>query len=131
MSIIKLPIRYEGSQGEKVLYTLFDSGSTFSCINADYVKGIEKLTKLRHSKLVETASEGDYIEIKHRVTLDFYIDDILLSDEFMVVPNLSEEAILGATTMQKWRIKLDFEYDKVFVDPKVAKLILKNLKYRF
>jgi hypothetical protein len=29
--------------------------------------------------------------------------------------------------MQKWRIKLNFEHDSVEVDPKVAKLILKNL----
>jgi hypothetical protein len=42
MSIIKLPIRYEGSQGEKVLYTLFDSGATFSCINARDVEGKTK-----------------------------------------------------------------------------------------
>lgn len=128
MSIIKIPIHFEGSEGEKTLYTLFDSGSTFSCINADYAKGIEKLSKLRHSKMFETASEGHFVEVKYRVTLDFYLDDILLSDEFMVVPNLSEEAILGVATMQKWRIKLDFETDKVVVDPKVGKFILKELK---
>ena len=128
MSIIKLPIRYEGSQGEKILYTLFDSGATSSCISADYVRGLSKLDRLRHTKLVSTASEGHFIEIKHRVTLDFYIDDIMLSDEFMVVPGLSEEAILGVTTFQKWRIKLDFEHDTVHVDPKVAKLMLKDLK---
>lgn len=58
------------------------------------------------------------------MTLDFYINDVLLSDEFLVVPGLSEEAIIGAATLQKWRIKLDFEHDKVFVDPKVAKLQL-------
>jgi len=27
--IIKIPVRYEGENGEKTLYTLFDSGSTF------------------------------------------------------------------------------------------------------
>jgi hypothetical protein len=32
--------------------------------------------------------------------------------------------------MQKWRIKLDFEHDRVEIDPKVAKLILKDLKYK-
>ena len=128
MSIIKLPLRYEGTQGEKILYTLFDSGATFSCIGADYVKGLGKLDKLRHSKMVATASEGHFIEIKYRITLDFYIEGTLLSDEFMVVPGLSEEAILGVATMQKWRIKLDFEYDKVIVDPTVAQFILKELK---
>ncbi len=128
MSILKFPIHYEGSLGEKTLYTLFDSGATFSCINPDYIEDLETLIPLYHTKRVATASEGHYIEIKHRVVLDFYIDDIPLSDEFMVVPNLSEEAILGIATLQKWRIKLDFEHDTVHVDPKVAKLMLKELK---
>ncbi len=128
MSILKFPIRYEGSQGEKTLYTLFDSGATFSCINPDMVEDLEKLIPLHRPKMVATASEGHYLEIKYRVVLDFFIDDIPLSDEFMVVPNLSEEAILGVTTFQKWKIKLDFEHDQVLVDPKVAKLMLKQVK---
>ena len=128
MSIIKLPIRYEGSLGEKILYTLFDSGATFSCINADDIKGIEKLVRLRKPKIVATAAEGTFMEIKHAVRLDFSLNDIELSDEFMVVPNLSEEAILGVTTLQKWRIKLDFEHDTVIIDPKIAKFMLKEMK---
>ena len=40
--------------------------------------------------------------------LDFEINDVRLSDEFMVVPYLSEEVIIGVTTMQKWRIKLHY-----------------------
>jgi hypothetical protein len=51
----------------------------------------------------------------------------LLSDEFLIVLGLSEEAIIGVATMQKCRIKLNFEHDSVEVDPNVAKLILKNL----
>jgi predicted aspartyl protease len=125
MSIIKLPLHFEGSQGEKTLYTLFDSGATFSCINPDYIKGLGKAEKLWKPLRVATAAEGTYLEIKYRVSLDFYIDDIRLSDEFYLVPTLSEEAILGVNTFQKWRIKLDFETDKVVVDPKVAKAMLK------
>jgi hypothetical protein len=87
MSILKLPLLYAGSQGEKHLYTLFD-------------------------------------EISEVIRLDFYINDVLLSDEFLLVPGLSDEAIIGAATMQKWRIRLDFEHDQVIVDPKVAKLQL-------
>ncbi len=64
------------------------------------------------------------MEITHCVVLDFYLNDVLLSDEFLLVPGLSEEAIIGAATMQKWRIKLDFEHDTVFMDPKVAKMQL-------
>ena len=45
----------------------------------------------------------------------------------MVIPGLSEDGIIGADTLQKWRIKLDFEHDAVIVDPKVAEAILKSM----
>jgi predicted aspartyl protease len=125
--ILRLPLRFEGSKGEKTLYALFDSGATFSCINPDAAEDLTTPEKLFTPLEVATASQGVYMKIEEVTRADFYFDDIRLSDEFMVVPNLSEEVIIGANTMQKWRIKLDFEHDTVIVDPKVAKLILKNL----
>lgn len=124
MSVIKLPLQYIGSEGERNLYTLFDSAANLSCISPDYVEGLERPVSLGRVRRVVTAAEGHYIEIKEAVRLDFYIDDILLSDEFLVVPSLSEEAIIGAATMQKWRIRLNFEHDTVEVDPKVGKMQL-------
>lgn len=125
MSIIKNPLLFVGSKGEKHLYALFDSGANLSCINPEFVDELEEKTHLGRVRRVATAAEGHFIEIEYRVTLDFYMDDVLLSDEFLVVPGLSEEAIIGAATMQKWRIKLDFEHDIAIVDPKVAKMQLK------
>ena len=124
MSIIKLPLFFEGSKGERTVFTLFDSGATFSCIHLNIAKELATLEKMRKPLEVATASEGIYLRIEYRIVLDFYYNDIRLSDEFMVIPNLSEEAILGVNTLQKWRIKLDFEHDQVIVDPKVAKLQL-------
>jgi len=124
LSIIKHPLLYVGTKGEKTLYTLFDSGANLSCIHPDYIREIETPIHLGRIRKLATASEGHYIEITERVILDFYINDILLSDEFLVVPGLSEEAIIGAATLQKWRIKLDFEHDQVIVDPKAGKLQL-------
>ena len=124
MSIIKYPLLYVGSKGEKTLYTLFDSGANLSCIHPFCIKDIETPIHLGRTRQLATASDGHYIEVTEVVRLDFYIDDILLSDEFLIVPNLSEEAIIGAATLQKWKIKLDFEHDQVIVDPKVGKLQL-------
>ena len=124
MSIIKHPLLFVGSKGEKTLYTLFDNGANLSCIHPDYIKDLETLIPLGRVRKLMTTSKGHYIEVKQVIRLDFYIDDVLLSDEFLVVPDLSEEAIIGAATLQKWRIKLDFEHDQVIVDPKVAKLQL-------
>lgn len=124
MSVLKFPLLFVGSKGENTIYTLFDSGANLSCIHPDQVELIEEPIALGRIRKIATASEGHFIEVKYRVTLDFYVNDVLLSDEFLVVPGLSEEAIIGAATLQKWRIKLNFEDDKVEVDPKVAKLQL-------
>jgi hypothetical protein len=124
MSIIKVPLLYAGSLGEKNIYTFYDSGANLSCIHPDQVKDLEVPTHLGRTRLISTAAEGHYIEVTHRVSLDFYMNDVLLSDEFLVIPGLSEDAIIGAATMQKWRIKLDFEHDVAIVDPKVAKMQL-------
>lgn len=126
--IIKLPVLFEGSAGSKTLYALFDTGATFSCIHPDYVRDIATPEKLFRPLEVATASDGFYNKITEAIRSDFYINDIRMSDEFMIIPGLSEEAIIGVTTMQKWRIKLDFEHDTVIIDPKIAKAILKHLK---
>ena len=125
--IIRIPLRFEGSKGEKNLYALFDSGATYSCISEESVQDLEELIKLHTPMRLATASAATFMEITQRTTLDFYHEEVRLLDEFLVVPGLSEEVIIGAATMQKWRLKLDFENDKVIVDPRVSKLILINL----
>lgn len=124
MSIIKLPLLFVGSKGETMLYTLFDSEANLSCINPAHVDALTEAQSLGVIRRMTTAAIGHYIEVTERVMLDFYLNDVLLSDEFLVVPGLSEEIIIGAATMQKWRIKLNFEHDTVEVDPKVAKMQL-------
>lgn len=124
MSIIKIPVLYAGSKGDKPLWTLFDSGSHLSCINPKFIEELEIPVLLGRIRRLETASIGHYIEVKEALRLDFYIDDIQLSDEFLVVPGLSEEVIIGVATMQKWRMKLDFEHDRVIVDRRLATMRL-------
>ncbi len=125
--VLRIPLLFEGSKNSRQLYALFDSGATYSCINEDIAEEFENFSPLHTPMRLSTASEHVFMEINYRVTLDFYKDDIRMSDEFLIVSNLSEEVIIGAATMQKWRIKLDFEHDTIIVDPKVAKLILINL----
>jgi hypothetical protein len=109
----------------KCFILFFYSGATFSCISPEAAEDLETPTKLFRPLEVATAAVGHYLRIEKRISVDFYINDVRLSDEFYVVPGLSEDAILGVNTFQKWRIKLDFEHDTVIVDPKEAKAMLK------
>jgi hypothetical protein len=124
MSIIKQPLLFAGSLGEKHLQVLYDSGKEYSCINPKFLDNVETPVQLEKSFMIRTMFESRLFEVRQVVQLDFYMGDVLLSDEFLVIPGLSEEAIIGAATMQKWRIKLDFEHDTAIVDPKVAKMQL-------
>lgn len=128
MGIIRIPLRFAGSKGEKMVYALFDSGATYSCLNTDIANEIETPAKLYEPMEIATASSSHFVLIEEAMRADFYHEDIRLSDEFMVVPGLSEEAIIGVNTLQKWRIKLDVEHDKVIIHPKVAEYILKDMK---
>ncbi|MDQ3011060.1 MAG: retropepsin-like domain-containing protein [Acidobacteriota bacterium] len=123
MNIIRT-LHFEGSKGEAELVSLFDSGSTYSCIHPDFAEKLDRLNPLPRPQKVETASKWHFIEINHRVNLDFYLNNLRLTDEFVVVPNLAEQAIIGALTLQKWKIKLDFETDEVITDPRVSRIIL-------
>lgn len=125
MSIIRLPLHFEGSKGEATFYSLFNPDASFSCITPECAIQIANLEKLWKPLEIATAAVGNFLKIKERISVDFYYNDIRMSDEFMVIPGLSEDVIIGVNTLQKWRIKLDFEHDTVIVDPKVAKAILK------
>ena len=125
MSIISQPVKFAGSKGEAVVETLFDSGASYSFIKKNVAEKLGFLDMLPETMLFETAKENESISIKQAIRLAFLINDVKLSDEFLVAETLSEDVIIGASTMQKWRIKLDFDNDKVIVDKKASRLILK------
>jgi len=124
MSVIEQEIELEGSKGSKKVLALFDSGATYSHIKPDVAEKLEIVTPLPQPMEFEMAEQGAKIIADKRVTLNFWIDGYRFSDEFMILPNLAEEVIIGAKTMQAWRMKLDFETEKVIFDHKVTRLRL-------
>ena len=117
-------LKFRGSQGQADLPTLFDSGSTYSLIHPDFAEKLAMVETLPDPMEFETANKGSFTRVDQAVRLDFYLNNLRLTGEFFVIPGLAEQAIIGATTMQKWRIKLDFEHDEVITDPRVGRVIL-------
>ena len=127
MSIIQKTIRLSGIHGESDEPALFDSGASYSCINPEIAKQLDVVLQLPKPMTFGTAKNGDTLTATEGVRLDFYIGEYRFSDEFILIPDLSEHVIIGATTMQKWRMKLDFEHDDVILDPRVTKLRLLSI----
>ena len=124
MAVLQKEIRLVGSKGERKEVALFDSGATYSCITPELAKELGNLEPLPEPMQFGTAKEGESVTAKECVRLNFYIDGYRFSDEFMVLKELSEPVIIGAATLQKWRLKLDFEKDEIIIDPSVTKLRL-------
>lgn len=124
MGVIKEKILLIGEKADEVVDTLFDSGATFSFIRKDIAEKLGSITKTRISRSFSTAENGRAIVVDEKINLDFVLDHETLSDEFFVTSFLSYDAIIGAYTMQKYRMKLDFERDIVLVDHDLAGLLL-------
>lgn len=124
MAVIEKKIELAGSRGKEEVVALFDSGATYSCIQPELAERLEMTTSLPKPMEFGTAETEKKVTAYHRVVLNFYLNGYLFSDEFMIIPSLSEPVIIGVATLQKWRMKLDFENDEVIIDPRVTKLRL-------
>lgn len=122
MSIIERTIRLKGPLGEKDVTALFDSGASVSCIHPALAKELEQPIPLRTPLIISTADKKNNMSVGEKVSLEFYLNGYRFSTEFYLVPDLSEELIIGASTMQQWRFKLDFEKEEVIIDPRVTRM---------
>lgn len=113
-----------GRKGSQEVTALFDGGATYSRIQPQLAAALEIVLPLPEPREFSTAKEGEKVTAHGRVSLDFHINGYRFSDEFMLIPSLSEPVIIGAATLQKWRMKLDFEAVDVVIDPRVTKLRL-------
>jgi hypothetical protein len=103
---------------------LFDNGSTYSRIRTDVPREVEVVVPLPEPMEFGTAKDGETISAQEGVRLNFILQGYRFSDESMVIEGLPKEVIIGAKTLQSWRMKLDFEAEKVIIDPRVTKLRL-------
>jgi hypothetical protein len=117
VSILEHEVTVIGSKGRAECTALFDSGASYSIIRRDIAERIAALEPLPDPShwIFETAEPGRLVQSSYRVGLDFRFHDSAahFSDEFVVFDELTEELIVGATTMQKWKITLDFDAETV------------------
>jgi predicted aspartyl protease len=125
MSTLYKEVELVGAKGRTKELVLFDTGASYSIIEEGLANTIADFILLDRPMRFETAKAGEILQATHQVAIAFYLEGYRLSDEFIVIPNLSEKVIIGVLTLQKWRIKLDFEHDQVIVDPRAGRLIFK------
>jgi hypothetical protein len=94
MAVIQKRIKLVGSLGSKEELAMFDSGSTYSCILPALAQQLGVVERLPEPKVFGTAKDGEQLTSTERVSLDFLLEGYRFSDEFMLIPDLSERVII-------------------------------------
>ena len=105
-----------------VYKVLFDSGATYSIMRKDIAEKLGHIEPLPEPMEFSTVEDGRKLKAEGVVRLEFYIDGVRFSDEFIVMDGITEDVIIGAKTMQAWRFRLDFEKEKVILERKAIEL---------
>jgi len=124
MGILVKQVRLRGDKGQVELDGMFDTGATYSVIRKDIAEQIATVIPLDEPIVLRTAEQGRQLTVTHRVVLTIWLNGYRLSDEFLVLEELSRPVLIGAATMQKWRIQLDMANEEVIVDPTATELWL-------
>lgn len=117
-------LRVAGDKGEGRLRVLFDTGASASFVRRDVVGKIATALKLPSPETYTLADGVGRLRVNETAVLYVYVEGVRISDNFIVAPRLSDEVIIGANTLQKWRIKLDLENERVIIDKRMARLLL-------
>jgi hypothetical protein len=117
VSILEHEITLIGTKGKAHCRALFDSGASYSIVRREIAERIGRIEPFPNPEdwIFETARAGDCVHAAGNLILEFRFDDseARFSDEFVVFDELSEELIVGAKTMQAWKITLDFAEERV------------------
>lgn len=122
MGLIYKTIKVSGNKGSKEVKTLFDSGASESFIRADIAKELSSPTRLPNPKTFEMGRGT--LKVTRAMLGDVQLNGATLFATLLVVPNLTEELILGADFFQRWKVRLNPENEEVILDKDALKLKL-------
>ncbi len=124
MGLIVKDVEIAGDKGTKKLKALFGSGASLSLVRRTVVQGVATEVKMPRQVSFQLGDGEGRLTTERWVPLVITVKGVEISDNVVVVEKLAEDLIIGAGTLQKWRIKLDLENDDVLIDPRVTELKL-------
>ncbi|MBI4601255.1 MAG: hypothetical protein HY721_04760 [Planctomycetes bacterium] len=85
---------------------VFDSGSFFSVLRQDKVPPGAATVGLKTPRRFRAAGKGTQVSATAEITLVLAIGGKEIEDAVLISPDLTQEMLVGAGTMQKWDISI-------------------------
>ena len=85
---------------------VFDTGSFYTIVREDRVPSSASIVRRKSPWTLRAAARGSQLTAVGEVSLVLSIGDRQIHDIALVSPDLSQEMLVGAGTMQKWDISI-------------------------
>jgi hypothetical protein len=95
---------FDGKSGR--VRALFDSGAHVTVIREDRVPAGTTIVRRPTPMSLRTAARGGSLQVIGATILVVTIGDRMIQTQALVSPNLSQEMLIGAETMQGWDISI-------------------------
>lgn len=95
---------------------VFDTGSHVSLIRENCLPAGAVIARRPTPQRLKTAAQGGTLNITGGLILIITIGGKMIRDEALVSPDLAQEMLIGAGTMQKWDITVRNENGSTTVD---------------
>ena len=126
MGLIYKEVLVKGDKGGARFQALWDNRSSESFIRKDLAEKVVTVSKLSAPRPFEMG-KGVLLVEESTSIVDIELEKFNLFWHFLVVPHLSEELIIGADFLQRWKIRLDLESEGIILDPRALKLKLVSI----
>ena len=128
MGLIYKQIKLIGPKAIGEFTALMDTGASESFIRTEEARQIATPFKMPEPMILELGK--GQIEADEAIFAYVELDGVRVHWTFIVVPELTEQLIIGADFFQRWKIKLDPETEKIIFDPKALRLKLVRCERR-
>lgn len=122
MGMIYKEYNVTGARGSDTVRVLYDTGASSSFIRRDIAEGLGNVVRTLRPTTFTMADGQVTLTVDQDVELYVAVDGDALRYHFFVTDDLSEELVVGADMMQRFKITLDMDNEAVSVDPRALYL---------
>ena len=85
---------------------VFDTGSFYSIIREDRIPAGAQIVRRSKPKELRAAVKGSRLVIVGEIPLVLAIGDKMIEDSVLIAPDLAQDMLVGAKTMQAWDVSI-------------------------
>ena len=115
-SVMVHHVEARGTKSTQPCLVLFDSGASDSFVSRELAELLGAVTPLTDGPKTFLLADGSPLAVAEGVTFTLFIKGQPVTDRFIINPGMGtavDEVILGATTMSKYGMSVDFKHNDI------------------